>query len=326
MTARIWVLLGPHRGDNNQVIALAESLGLPFETRTLSYNLLRKLGPRRLGTSMRSLTRRSRAQLTSPWPDMVIGIGRRSVPVARWIRQQSGGKARLVRLGNPEVDTGAFDLVLTTPQYPVEPADNVVRLPLVISRYRKAPASSSEEEAFLAALPRPHLLLALGGPTKFWELPPERVVEAATRLSRRAKSRGGSLIVVPSPRTEAETQAAVKVALGGRGCFIEDRKPRFPVLLADADEIFVTGDSVSMVSEAILTGKPVGMIPIELSRSGRRRLGASIEDGAGKRDLRRFWKSLEDAGLIGTTDAPVSSTIENPVGVASAEVLRLLRR
>ena len=326
MTQRIWVLLGPHRGDNNQVIALAESLGLPFETRTLTYNLLRKLGPRRVGTSLLSLTRRNRTQLTAPWPDLVIGIGRRSVPVALWIRQQSGGRARLVRLGNPEVDTKAFDLVLTTPQYPVAAADNVVRLPLVISRYRKSPAANVEEKAFLDALPRPHLLLALGGPTKFWELPADRVSEAITKLRDRARQQHGSLIIVPSPRTDAETRAVAKAASGDSCPFIDAGKPRFPVLLADADEIFVTGDSVSMISEAILTGKPVGMIPIELSRSGRRRLGTSIEDGAGKRDLRRFWKSLEDAGMIGTIEAPVSSTVDNPIGIARAEVLRLLGR
>ena len=29
---RIWVLLGPRTGDNNQVLALAEALGLPFDT------------------------------------------------------------------------------------------------------------------------------------------------------------------------------------------------------------------------------------------------------------------------------------------------------
>ena len=34
---RIWVLLGHRRGDNNQLLALAEGLGLPFETRTIGY-------------------------------------------------------------------------------------------------------------------------------------------------------------------------------------------------------------------------------------------------------------------------------------------------
>lgn len=35
MTARAWVLLGHRGGDNAQVLALAEALGLPFETFTL---------------------------------------------------------------------------------------------------------------------------------------------------------------------------------------------------------------------------------------------------------------------------------------------------
>ena len=32
---RVWALLGPHRGDNNQILALAEALGLPFEEKWL---------------------------------------------------------------------------------------------------------------------------------------------------------------------------------------------------------------------------------------------------------------------------------------------------
>jgi hypothetical protein len=35
--AAVWVLLGPHRGDNNQVLALAEALGLPFRAIQMSY-------------------------------------------------------------------------------------------------------------------------------------------------------------------------------------------------------------------------------------------------------------------------------------------------
>ena len=33
----IWVLLGPHKGDNDQVLALADAIGLPFRTIELRY-------------------------------------------------------------------------------------------------------------------------------------------------------------------------------------------------------------------------------------------------------------------------------------------------
>ena len=43
--ARIWALLGHRRGDNNQVLALSEELGLPFEpVRVKWFNRLRGYG------------------------------------------------------------------------------------------------------------------------------------------------------------------------------------------------------------------------------------------------------------------------------------------
>ena len=122
--------------------------------------------------------------------------------------------------------------------------------------------------------------------------------------------------------------AAVKAVLGDNCRFVEDRKPRFPVLLADADEIFVTADSVSMVSEAILTGKPVGMIPIELSAlraPAPRRDALRAEPASG--DLRRFWDEPRGRGMIGTIDAPVSLDDGKPGELPpAAKVLRLLGR
>ena len=114
---RIWVLMGDRRGDNNQLLALAEGLGLPFETRTMDYRWHSKYH--------RKIFRSS--------------IGQRTVPVARWIRHHSGGRARLVRLGHPRAPNRLFDLVITTPQYPVPPADNVITLPLAMNRFRAPP-------------------------------------------------------------------------------------------------------------------------------------------------------------------------------------------
>ena len=82
------------------------------------------------------------------------------------------------------------------------------------------------------------------------------------------------MIVVGSPRTPAEAYDVVREAAGdARNVAIVDKEVRYPVLLADGDEHFVTADSVSMISEAVVTGKPVGLIPVEPDARGRRRLG-----------------------------------------------------
>ena len=314
---RVWVLLGFRLGDNNQLLGLAEALGMPFETRTLRYRRLWALLLRLFPSGVQLLRRDSRAGLAPPWPDLVIGIGRRSVAVARWIQRQSGGRARLVRLGNPRAATSLFDLVLTTAQYPVPAAPNVLTLPLAIPRRRGQAEPDPDETAWLAALPRPHLLLSLGGETRYWRFPTQAVSAAARRIAERAAAMGGSLIIVGSPRTPPEALDAIRAT--PTAALVPPGAVRFPVLLADADENFVTADSVSMMSEAVLAGKPVGLIPVEPDAEGRRKLGAREV-----RDIRRFWAELERRGLAGTVDKPACGAVDDPAALAAAAVRRLL--
>ena len=321
-TPRIWVLLGPRTGDNNQALALAEALGLPFETRTLAYNPLQALSVWLPATSM-TLDAASRKYLRAPWPDLIIAIGRRSVPVARWIKRQSRGRTRLVRIGHPRIDPKLFDLVITTRQYPVPPGDNVLLLPLAMSRFSTPPEPTLDEIEWLAGPSPPHRLLAIGGATKYWSLSADRVTAAIEALQGRA----GTLIVATSRRTDPAVTEAVRAALSPTSRLVDGAFPRFPVLLGEADEIFVTGDSVSMLSEAILTGKPVGLVPIEQDDKGRKRLGDSPKEAgpdARRRDLRRFWNYLAEEKLIGTVDQPVAARVENPVETAARAVRKLL--
>lgn len=322
MKPRIWILLGWRRGDNNQLLALAEGLGLPFETRTLSYRkswaLLLSLLPKRPNL----LTSRARHSFEPPWPDLVIGIGRRSVAVSRWIRKQSGKRTKIVRLGNPRAENDLFDLVITTAQYPVKRAANVVVLPVAMGRYGNPPKPTCDETKRLDSLPRPHFLLALGGPTRFWQLNEQALAASVKGLAERALAAGGTLIVQGSPRTPASAIVAIKSS--GAPCeIVEGESVRYSVLLADADENFVTSDSVSMISEAVLTGHPVGLLPVELDDEGKEKLGVERFSDT-RRDIRKFWAHLEDRGLVGSIDEPKRGTVENPVQIAADAVRRLL--
>lgn len=318
---RIWLLIGTRRGDNNQVLALGEALGLPFETRTVFYKWTTRLRVKLFPRSPGHLTASAQRWLEPPWPDLVIGIGRRTVPVARWIQAQSGGKTRIVRVGHPRASDRLFDLVVTTRQYPVPPGDNVLTLPLAMNRFRRPPLPTLDEQSWLDARPRPHLLLSLGGTAPMWRLDLEALREAAGKLAERARSRQGTLIVVNSPRTPPEALDIVRDSVSGDAgiAFVEANSVRYPVLLADADEQFVTADSVSMISEAIMTGKPVGLIPVEPDARGRRRLGADPEKTK-IRDPRRFWADLGARGLAGTVDQPARGEWRDPVEMAVAAV------
>ena len=315
---RVWLLLGSRRGDNNQVLALGEALGVPFETRTMFYKWTARARMKLFPVSVGHVRSASRRWLQPPWPDLVIGIGRRTVPVARWIREQSGGRTKIVRLGHPRASNALFDLVITTRQYPVPPGDNVVILPLAMNRFHKTPKPTADEQAWLDAHPRPHLLLSLGGTAPMWRLDLEALDSAAVKLADRAEREGGTLIAVGSPRTPPEAWQVVRRHANRRTALVTD-EVRYAVLLGDADEQFVTADSVSMISEAVMTGKPVGLIRVEPDARGRRRLGPDPARTR-VRDPRRFWADVQAHGLVGTVDRPKRGTVEDPVAIAVTAV------
>lgn len=324
---RVWLLIGTRRGDNNQVLALGEALGVPFETRTVFYKWSARLRMKLFPVGVGHLTAASRRWLQPPWPDVVVGIGRRTVPVARWIQQQSGGRTNLIRLGHPRADNELFDLVLTTRQYPVPRGDNVVTLPLAMNRFRKPPAPTAEEQAWIDGRPRPHLLLSLGGTAPMWRLDLAALRLAVRKLVIRAQAKKGTLIVAGSPRTPKQAWDIVHEMTAGAGnaAWVEKNEVRYPVLLNDADEQFVTADSVSMISEAVVTGKPIGLIPVEADERGRRRLGRDPETTR-IRDPRRFWKDVHAQKLVGTVDEPVRGKVDEPVEVAVAAIRKALPR
>ncbi|MBA3576014.1 MAG: mitochondrial fission ELM1 family protein [Sphingomonas sp.] len=326
---RIWVFGGNRRGDDAQVYALAEELALPFETRTLVFNWRFLLSGKYMGASPVSVEKHVRERtLVPPWPDLIILAGKRAVPIALWVQEQSGGHTRLVLVGHPRVSPSHFDLVFTTRQY-LTPEGASMRLqPLTMSRYRNPTKPTDEESCWLESLPRPHLLLMLGGETRHWAMRPQFVADYGEKLADRASRTGGSLIVVRSARTTEEVLDSLEGRLERAGCewrVVRHYFPRFPVLLHDADELFPTADSVSMISESVMTGKPVGIVPAEMNALGRLVLGSKMWRNRA-RDLRRFWKYVIGHKLAGTVDEPVASSTPNPVVEAAREVRALLEK
>ena len=307
--ADVWVLLGPHRGDNHQVLALAEGLGVPFRPIQMRYHWFAHLPAVLRSVAISQLQWEARAEIAPPWPSLVIGIGQRSAPVARYIKQASGGRATIVRLGDPMISPRFFDLVITTTQYAVRDAENVVRLPVTITN---APTSPDAAEArWLEAFPRPRRLIALGGATSLWQLNCSTIAGVARTLLHKADRDGGSVIAVTSPRTSPRLAAAARAELGSLAV-VDGDFPRYTALLSAADEMYVTGDSVSMLSEAVVSGKPVGLIPLDPNPIGR--VIRAVEELRGQRfrirDLTRFWDDLRSRGLVGTVELPRCGTLD----------------
>ncbi|MBP9033826.1 MAG: mitochondrial fission ELM1 family protein [Pseudomonadales bacterium] len=264
---RAWLLAGPRAGDNNQVLALGEMLGWPFEVKQVAYRR-RRLVPKAI--SSRSLNMRvagvdlgKSSPLAPPWPDVVISAGREQEPAARWIKLQSGGRTRLVHMGRPWAPLDAFDLIISTPQYALPERDNILLnlLPL----HRVTPERLQREAATwrprLGHLQGPYTAVMLGGNSGSFTLTREKGRRLGRLVDELVRESGGSLLVTDSARTPAPAFDAFIDCIGvpthvyrwgARGA----DNPYFGYL-ALADRIVITGESVSMLAEASVTAKPM---------------------------------------------------------------------
>ncbi len=255
---QVWLLLGRLAGDNAQVRALGAALGWPTEEKRVRCGrrkrwFARAPEPRTIDGSLR---------LEPPWPDLVIGIGGQGSRIGAWIKRQSGGRTRHVQLGRIDGPYRRFDLIVSTPQYWLAAAGNLVSLTLPIVRRRpgELAAAAAALAPRLQQLPRPWTVLLVGGPS-----PPVRFeLSDADALMARAEAviagRGGTLLVATGPRTpEAVVRrlAAAPPAAKALFPFARGEANFYPALLALADAFIVTSDSASMLADACWTGRPV---------------------------------------------------------------------
>jgi mitochondrial fission protein ELM1 len=265
MPPHVWVVTGYRAGERAQILALAEALGWPFEVKELDY----RPSAARISLFRRSHLRGFRmdrsSRLEPPWPDLVITAGMRNEPACRWIRKQSGGRTRLVHIGRPWARLKQFDLVITTPQYRLPERTNVLHNMLTLHRVTAARlrAEAQHWESHLAGLPKPRIAVIVGGdsgPSTFGRRAGERLAQQASTFAR---ERGGSLLVTTSARTAPSAVEALAAGIDAPAHFYrwrrdDDDNPYFGYL-ALADAIIVTADSISMLTEACATGKPVYM-------------------------------------------------------------------
>lgn len=268
----IWLIDAYRAGERGQVRALVDALTQApdwrSETRVLEYRKA-VFWPHLFGwDSLAGITRASAQQLAPPWPDLVISCGVRNEPVCRWIRQQSGGRTRYVHIGRPWAALETFDLVITTPQYRVPEAPNVLQNLFTlhsVTPERLAVAREEWADAF-ADLPRPHFAVITGGDSGPFTFGPKAASRLGKEASQMARARGGSLLVSTSSRTRPEAARALSEAIDVPHYFYpwQADATRNPYLgiLAWADRLIVTGDSIAMLSEACATGKPVQMFDL----------------------------------------------------------------
>lgn len=312
----VWLLVGDKKGDNGQIDILVEALGWSCVRKYVEMLPPYDTAKPRYRPSLDHIDLSRSDPLEPPWPDLILTVGRRPSMAALWVREQSGGRTRIVLLGKPSGLLRRFDLVILSGEVQIPAIRNVMKIGLPLMR---ANADALEQAAAawrprMEAAPRPVVAILVGGPTHPFKYK-DSVIAELRGVAERICAEGGTPWFSTSRRTPARVSEELQRTLPEQARFF-DWKTGDPAdnpylgLLALADRFVVTGDSLSMLVEVARLGRPLSIVPLPMGVRGsldqlRRRLARSLFAPAGESAWSRFreWlgRALHRSGILGHT-------------------------
>jgi uncharacterized protein len=313
-----WVLTDGKAGDLAQCLGVAERLGLAAEARVVRprapWLWLMPLSWRLpfLAIDPAEAPGRAGSPLQPPYPDLVIASGRRAAPYLPAIKRASGGKTFTVFLKDPRTGPEIADFIWV-PAHDRLRGDSVMTTltsPHRITPEALAALRENPPEA-IAALKHPRVAVLIGGDSKHFTFTDEDIRRFCDALGALV-SGGASIMATPSRRTPPALLAAARTEIETAGGWFWDGAGENPyrALLASADALVVTAESVNMVGEALATGRPVHL----------------FRPSGGSRKIDQFLAGLEEKNLT----RPFSGALERdsyaPMDATPEIAITLARR
>ncbi|MFM9975296.1 MAG: mitochondrial fission ELM1 family protein [Beijerinckiaceae bacterium] len=295
--ATCWIVTDGKAGDENQCLGVAELLRLSPDLRRVKprapFAWIMPRGP----IDPAEASDKPDSPIAPPFPDLAIASGRRAVAYLRAIKTASRGRTVTVFLKDPRTGTSAADLIWV-PSHDRLRGQNVV---VTLTSPHRISAERLEEAR--RATPgwlnrnglygkRPVIGVLLGGDSRHHRFSEEDIAALTEQLSALADS-GGQLAVTPSRRTPPALSRAIQALCARHDGFFWSTEGDNPYLaiLAHADHLIVTADSVNMLGEAAATGKPIHL----------------FTPGGGHTKISAFVNGLIDHGAV----RPLISRLEN---------------
>ena len=269
MTKLKGVLLtqGMH-GMISQVEGLAKALDIDFTHHKVELNHFWKIIPPKLTPISQSVYKK----IDHDNFDVIISCGRKSVIPSIHLKKSSNKKVFNIHIQDPKVDLTHFDFIVA-PEHDAIEGSNVITTKGAIHYLTESEISKNKDylNSFIKKDERKIWTLIMGGPTKYYDYSTKNMKHIFTLLDRLLKKYAFQLVVIPSMRTPKDIIQYAKDYFGENHTVIMDvDKKAYLSALAIAENIIVTCDSSSMISEAALTGKPIYIANISPKKDDKR--------------------------------------------------------
>ena len=242
-------------GMISQAEGLAKALEIDFTHHKVELNNFWKIIPPKLTPISQSVFNK----INHSEFDIIISCGRKSVIPSIYLKNTFNKKAFNVHIQNPKVDLKHFDFIIA-PEHDELDGKNVINTKGAIHYLTENEINENKNylNSFIKKDERKIWALILGGPTKYYDYSTKNINNIFLILSELSKKHNFQLVVVPSMRTPINTVNYAKEYFGDGHTVIKDvDKKAYLSALSISENIIVTCDSSSMISEAALTGKPI---------------------------------------------------------------------
>jgi len=255
-------------GMISQVEGLAKALDLDFIHEKIELNNFWKLFPPKLTPISESVYKK----INHDDFDVIISCGRKSVIPSIHLKKNSNREVINIHIQDPKVNLNHFDFIVA-PEHDGIEGKNVISTKGAIHYLTENEISENKDylNSFIKKDERKIWALIMGGPTKYYDYSTKNMKHIFTALYKLLKKHNFQLVVIPSMRTPINTIHYAREFFGENHTVIEDvDKKAYLSVLAIAENIVVTCDSSSMISEAALTGKPIYIASILPKKNDKR--------------------------------------------------------
>ena len=255
-------------GMISQVEGLAKALDIDFTHHKVELNHFWKLIPPNLSPISQSVFKK----INHDDFDVIISCGRKSVIPSIHLKNTANKKVFNIHIQDPKVNLNHFDFIVA-PEHDAIEGKNVINTKGAIHYLTENEISENKDylSSFIKKDERKIWALIMGGPTKYYDYSTKNMKHIFTALYKLLKKHNFQLVVIPSMRTPINTIHYAREFFGENHTVIEDvDKKAYLSALAIAENIVVTCDSSSMISEAALTGKPIYIASILPKKNDKR--------------------------------------------------------
>ncbi|MDA9853869.1 mitochondrial fission ELM1 family protein [Candidatus Pelagibacter sp.] len=255
-------------GMISQVEGLAKALDIDFTHHKVELNHLWKFLPPNFTPVSQNVFKK----IDHDDFDLIISCGRKSVIPSIHLKNTANKKVFNIHIQDPKVDLNNFDFIVA-PEHDAIQGQNVISTKGAIHYLTENEISENKDylNSFIKKDERKIWTLILGGPTKYYNYSTKNMKHIFTSLYKLLKKHDFQLVVIPSMRTPLNTIHYAREFFGDNHTIIMDvDKKAYLSALALSENIIVTCDSSSMISEAALTGKPIYIASILPRKNDKR--------------------------------------------------------